>query len=123
MKNNKGFTIIELLAVLVILITILLIGIPSITSTVERNKQNALNKKYDIIEAAGETYVNLYFKNNSKYNTFISGNCSIDLNKIKERGLLTEDDLKDPDNKPITGSIKYDVTKKEYVYIGSAGTC
>ena len=65
MKNNKGFTIIELLAVLVILITILLIGIPSITSTVERNKQNALNKKYDIIEAAGETYVNLYFKNNA----------------------------------------------------------
>ena len=38
--NNKGFTLIELLAVLVILVVIMSIAIPSITSSVERNKEN-----------------------------------------------------------------------------------
>lgn len=118
-KNNKGFTLVELLAVLVVLITILLIAIPSITSSVERTKNKMLEKKYDIIEAAAETYVNLY-KNKINYNSFIQGNCSIDINKIKAVGLLTEEDLTN-DNKVITGSVKY--SNNKYTYISSGGNC
>lgn len=118
-KNNKGFTLVELLAVLVVLITILLIAIPSITSSVERNKNKMLEKKYDIIEAAAETYVNLY-KNKINYNSFIQGNCSIDISKIKGVGLLTEEDLTN-DNKVITGSVKY--SNNKYTYISSGGNC
>ena len=36
--NNKGFTLVELLAVLAILITILLVAIPSITSSLSRSE-------------------------------------------------------------------------------------
>lgn len=113
--NNKGFTLVELLAVLVILITILLIAIPSITSSVERNKQNALAKKYDIIEATAETYVNLY-KNSFNYNNFISGSCGISTDKLKEKGLLTEDDLKDSDNNIISGYIRYIPSNKTFKF-------
>lgn len=120
--NNKGFTLVELLAVLVILITILLIAIPTITSSVERNKQNALAKKYDIIEAAAETYVNLY-KNSIRYNDFISGTCGIEINDLKEVGLLTDDDLKDADNNTILGYVKYNSSNKKYEYSNTGTSC
>lgn len=119
-KNNKGFTLVELLAVLVILITILLIAIPSITSSVERNKQKMLEKKYNIIEAQAEAYVNLY-KNKINYTKFKSGTCGINVQKIKDVGLLTNDDLLDSNNNVIEGSVWY--YNKEYVFKEEEGSC
>jgi len=103
--NNKGFTLVELLAVLVILITILTIAIPSITSSVERNKQNVLNKKIDIIEVAAETFVNQYKNTFGDYSLFTDGTCCINIVKIKEKGILTEEDLKDANDNVITGYV------------------
>lgn len=125
MKNNKGFTLIELLAVLVLLLTILLIAIPSITSSVERNKNNMLKKKYDLIEAQAESYVNMY-KNSINYQKFISTTdfCGINIQKIKQTGLLTADDLKDADNKSIIGYIIYNNGDYQYTKsIPSGGEC
>ena len=121
--NRKGFTLVELLAVLVILLTILLVAIPSITSSVERNKENALKKKYDLIEAAAESYVNLY-KNDlgDKYDDFFNSGCNIKIENLKEKGLLTDEDLKDINNKEIVGSVKYE--DKKYVFQeGVDGSC
>lgn len=119
-KNNKGFTLIELLAVLVVLITILLIAVPSITSSIERNKQRMHDKKIDLIEAAAESYVNLY-KNNINYTNFKAGSCGIDISKIKNVGLLTNEDLLDADNKVISGSVWYSDNK--YIYKTRGGSC
>lgn len=113
-KNNKGFTLVELLAVLVILITILTIAIPSITASVERNKKNIFNKKIDIIEAQAESFVNLYKNKFSDYSLFSSGSCCIDIVEIEEVGLLSSDDLKDADDKEIIGFVCYDDNQYEY---------
>lgn len=125
--NNKGFTLVELLAVLVILILILTIAIPSITSSVDRNKNKVLNKKIDIIEAQSESYVNLYKNKISSYSTFKNGNCCIDINVMKDVGLLTSEDLKDADENIITGYFYYNTSTKEYVYESScarsSGVC
>lgn len=121
--NNKGFSLVELLAVLVILITILTIAIPSITSSVERNKDKLYQKKKDLIEAQAETYVNLY-KNKIDYDGFMNGNCTIDINKLKEVGLLTDEDLMDADDNAINGTIKYEEQKYIFIKGGSnEGTC
>lgn len=111
--NNKGFTLIELLAVLVILVTILTIAIPSITSSVERNKESMLNKKIDIIETTMELYVSNY-KNKFNYADFKSNNCCIDINKLVEKGLLTNDDITDANGNTIKGMVCYE--NKEYKY-------
>lgn len=111
--NNKGFTLIELLAVLVILITILTIAIPSITSSVERNKENMLNKKIDIIETTMELYVSNY-KNNFDYDKFINNTCCINISKLVDKGLLTNDDITDADGNKLDGSICY--VNKKYKY-------
>jgi len=112
-KNNKGFTLVELLAVLVILITILLIAIPSITSSVERNKEKMYNKKIDLIEVAAESYVNLY-KNIINYSDFKNGSCGIGVNLLKDVGLLTDEDLLDSNNNKIYGYVWYNGTKYEF---------
>lgn len=58
MKNKKGFTLIELIAVLGIISIIILVGAPSLINQVESSKQN----KYDNFVAdlclAAETYIN-----------------------------------------------------------------
>jgi len=123
MKKNKnefskGFTLVELLAVLVVLVTILLIALPSITSSVERNKQKMLDKKIDLIEAAAETYVDMY-KNKIDYDNFKKNTCGINVSELTKEGLLTTEDLLDADNKEIGGSIWYDKENKKYYHITS----
>lgn len=54
--NKKGFTLIELLVVLVILAIIMSIAIPSITSTIERNKDKQRKNLQDLAISAGELY-------------------------------------------------------------------
>ena len=41
MKNNKGFTLIELIAVVVILAVIMLVAVPNVVSTINKNKKEA----------------------------------------------------------------------------------
>ena len=113
--NNKGFTLVELLAVLVILITILTIAIPSITSSVEINKEYMLNKKIDIIETSMEVYVDLN-KNKIKYTKFKEGNCSINIKKLTDSGILKDSDMLDSDGNEIKGYIYYDVVNKKNKY-------
>ena len=58
MKNNKGFTLVELLATLIVLSLVMTIGTYSITNIIE----NAKDKNYQILIAnikdAAETYYN-----------------------------------------------------------------
>jgi len=123
-KNNKGFTLVELLAVLVILITILTIAIPSITSSVERNKEKMLQKKYDIIEASAATYVSMN-KNKITYDKFKNGECYIKLEDIKSdsRSDLSTDDLKDANDKEITGTICFEDNKYVFKPSGDTSVC
>lgn len=61
MKNEKGLTLIELLAVIVILAIIAAIAIPAIGNIIENSKVNALKADGQNVLAAG----NLYFIENS----------------------------------------------------------
>lgn len=92
--NRKGFTLIELLGVIVVLVAIMLIAIPSISSTYEKNKQRIKEQKIDNIKSAAEIYASRY-KKNFPYNSFLNGKCGVSVLKIKEEGLLTEEELID----------------------------
>lgn len=55
--NNKGFTLVELLAVLVILIAISSIAIPAISSSLDRSKVKQSKAKEKLLLSAAELYV------------------------------------------------------------------
>ena len=55
-KNNKGFTLVELLAVIVIMGILLLVAIPGVFGVSNNIKANAYRKKVTDIEAAAKLY-------------------------------------------------------------------
>lgn len=95
MKNEKGFTLVELLAVIVILGIILAITIPSVGGIISNAKKDTHDANMGLFENAARLY-------------YVSGNSAneVSLNKLEEEGYLEEI----PEN-PTTDSL-YDSSKK-----------
>jgi len=92
--NNKGFTLVELLAVIVLLAVITTIAVPSIMGVSSNIKKNLLETKLDlIIEDAklyGQDHMSEIAKNSTTYD---SHKCStITVKYLVEQGYLTEDE-------------------------------
>ena len=94
MNTNKGFTIVELLAVIVILAIILIIAVPSITDVIDNAQKDSLESSARVAasEALNQylrsnTYGEFYYQEGQEYN--ISGNSLlIDNNNIEQGYLL-----------------------------------
>ena len=56
MKNKKGFTLVELLAVIVILAIILVISVPKITSVIDSARSGSLESTAKMVAAGAETW-------------------------------------------------------------------
>lgn len=95
--NNKGFTLVELLAVLIIMIAIMAIAIPAITPALNRSKDKQNAQKIRLIESAAELYV-------SEHKNKITGNC-ISVDKLVSEGYIDEEAAKDADDHRFTGSV------------------
>lgn len=116
-KNNKGFTLVELLVVLVILTVIMAIAIPSITSTLERSKEKERNSKIKLIESAAEIYVD---KNK---NIFPNGG-RVSVQTLVNEGELTPEEAKDPStNKTIAGCVIFTSNSSTGTYSDSETDC
>ncbi len=83
-KNNKGFTLVELLAIVVILAIIAVIAAPSMTREIKKSEeenQNILNQK---IDNAAHLYAAKYYANK-----LINGEgISFSLNDLESDGLI-----------------------------------
>lgn len=55
MKKRNGFTLVELLAVIVILAIILVIAVPSIMNTIEDSRKGAIESSVKMIASAAES--------------------------------------------------------------------
>lgn len=110
--NRKGFTLVELLAVLVILVAIMGIAIPSISSSLERTKEKQNQSRYKIIESAAEQYVTDH--KNAIYNKLgTNTTCYI---QIKDINYLNADEMKDSDGNDISNNYIIFTKPSTYVY-------
>ena len=98
MKNNKGFTLIELIAVLAVLVAILLFALPGVASSYERRKEKIDKEKIESIKSAGQIYASIY-KTTIDYSGFLKGQCGISLQMLLDEDLITEDELMNSENK------------------------
>lgn len=99
--NKKGFTLVELLAVIVILVAIMGIAIPTISSSLERTKERQNQSRYKIIETAAEEFVtdnknNVYQNLNDKG----SNSCYIKIGQLNE--YLSSDEMQDADGNDLS---------------------
>lgn len=113
--NNKGFTLVELLAVLVILIAIMGVAIPSISSSLERTKDKQNKSRIKIIESAAEQYVTDY-KNVIYNNLKAAGKNSCHI-LIEEITYLSKDEMKDADDKDLSNNYVIFTKPSNYEYV------
>lgn len=114
---KKGFTLVEILAVIVILGVIMLIAYPAIDNTIKESREKAYLENVNSIEAAFLTYSVTYdLGYNEEYQT-------MDIQTIKNAGLLKDEDIKNPiDDSTMKGCIVYrwENTTNQYKYEYSA---
>lgn len=105
--NKKGFTMIELLAVLVILVVIMAIAIPSVTSSIERSKQKEYDQKVKLIESEAELYID-------RHSYTIGNKIGIKTLINDSKSSLRASEIVDPNNssRTISGYVECDVNKK-----------
>lgn len=99
--DNKGFTLVELLAVLVILIAIMGIAIPTISSSLERTKAKQNESRYKVLESAAELYVTDH--KNAIYDNLNNNTKESCVIQIKNLNYLSEDEMKDADGNNLSG--------------------
>lgn len=109
--NNKGFTLVELLGVIIILVTIMLIAIPSITSTISRNKDKELEAKQELIIAETKLYVESH--KNHEY-PFLQGKCGYLTEDLYNEKIVSEENVLDSDGNLIEGCVYYDPDQNTY---------
>ena len=117
--NRKGFTLIELLTVFVILGVIMVIAIPTITSSMQRTKVKQNEERKKLILSAAFSFVSEN-KNTvyEKVNEDEGHKCYIEVSKLVDENYLEEGFSNDMDEKEFTGYIIFvlkDPPSYEYV--------
>ena len=92
--KNKGFTLIEVLSIIVILGIVAVIILPNIGGSTATKKQNEYNKLVTIVENAAKSY-------HSSNRTLTK----IDVSTLVENKLLTSG-LTDEEGNPVSGCVK-----------------
>ena len=87
-RNNKGFTLVELLAVITILGIISVISIVAITRLINKSKDEQKNSQQKTIEMATESYLQA---NRDLLPKSIGETTTIQLSSLKEANYLSED--------------------------------
>ncbi len=90
MQKKKGFTLVELLATIVILAILALIAVPNVSSLVRKSKTNMFCKKVESIEGAAKYYAQDYLSDLATTDGTIVAN-KIPLRFLVEKGYLKKD--------------------------------
>lgn len=90
MKKNKGFTLVELLAVIVILAIVSLIAVPSVNGLLRKSRTNMFCKKVESIEAAAKYYAQDNLSDLATDSKMVIAN-KIPIRLLVEKGYLKKD--------------------------------
>lgn len=93
-KNNKGFTLVEITAVVLILGVIFLISYPTIERLMKKSEQDKDKFNEENIIMAANTYLNMH---SSDYIFTLDSDIEITLNELVEEDLIDDNDYEDTD--------------------------
>lgn len=102
--NQKGFTMVELIAAVSILVIVSIIVTISLSKMNEKNSQKRYNDFKETVEKAGCTYIELSVNRNIKEACY--PNCTIDAYTLINEGLISADLVNPNTDEPIQ-SISY----------------
>ncbi len=105
--NNKAFTLVELLAVLVILSIILIVALPSFTSSLNKGSQDDIEKRKELILSDAK----LKLDDDSKLKLRTNA-CTYSIDDLISMGIISESDSKDKDGNVIDICIGYNINNE-----------
>ena len=116
--KQKAFTLIELLAVIVILALIALVVFPAINNVLSDSKKDAYKSQINIIEKAAKEY---YLEH---INELPENGCnSVEISELISQGYIASDDLEEGNiiidprtDKQLTGVVEVRDEKNQYSY-------
>lgn len=90
--NNKGFTLVELLAVIVILLGVAMISVSNVISSLEKNDEQECEKQKDIVINAAKIYFSLNDETEVTVQTLIDNDYfkTSDVNKYSSSAKVTK---------------------------------
>ncbi len=118
-RNEKGFTLVELLAVLVILAFIALIAFPIVTGIINNSREKLSEEQFNRLEEAVKSYTT---KNVAEDEACVS------ISELKSGGYLENVEIKNPDTGETINGIYHiiwdtDHNQYTYQYDGSKSSC
>lgn len=120
MKNNKGFTLIELIATIGIMILIGIVIVNNMTGILSKQNDQEYESFKKKLEDGACIYVETVFSNGERTNCKNHG-CTISVDNLIERGYI-EDTLKDPSTGELVTSNK-NKYKVNVRWIDNVKTC
>lgn len=114
--STLGFTLIELMGVIVVMSIILLVALPTVTNMMKKDTENTYERYLSDLYAAGETYfVNHKKDYPSLENT--GGTAQVTLQKLMDEGYIRTKAIDPSTNEEISMSRKIKVTvNSDYTY-------
>lgn len=100
MKNNKGFTLIELIATIGIMILIGLVIVNNMSGILSKEHDEEYNNFKKKLEDSACIYVETKWDSDYRRSCKTSNHCSVSIGQLIEAGYI-EDDLKNPNNKEL----------------------
>jgi len=114
--KNYGFTLVELLTVIVLLGIIALITTVSTSYIINKSKENLTETQIKVIEKAAQSYYLQEGMNNAHYNYDETKTC-VDVEYLIENDYIEEAEIKNPkNNKKMLGSVKIVYENGIYTY-------
>ncbi len=115
--KNKAFTLIELLAVIIVLGILLGILVPSVIKTIGESKQKAYNTTVESIKTAAESYINMDADPTVKQELANTGTSVITLDELIDAGFLPNEVIDPFTNEPLTGTVTITkISENKYTY-------
>ena len=118
MKNKKGFTLIELIMVIVVIGIVVMIAIQSVTKRIVDSKERAYNIEVNNIKSAAKKYM----LENQKVDEYHLNTLCINISTLQNKGYLEKGNIRNPKTDEIIDplknfvKIKYNFENNQYEY-------
>ena len=111
--KKKGFTLVELLAVIIILSLVLVIAVPSVNKYIKQSKEKAYDTQISTIIEAAQAYASANSGLLPRKEEFV---VKITLGQLKSSGLIKEEVKNPNDDKYFDDALTIEIKKKGETY-------